>query len=311
MAFLNYTANSGKEAVQKLLKFITDDANLGVGLGWQMLQPAAITDFDENHPCILKGVGDGEDEIYVGLRLDISDDGEQADVVLNGYAGYDDGLEWDEQPGCIYHDSLPILPLAEGTRLLCWVQANSSRFIFVIQESTQYEAAYIGFIQPVAIQRQYPYPLLIGASHHTGGKWTDYSDAHSIFTNPGGDGENTTLRLRRSDGCWIAGANKGVSKTAGKLLVWPQSTEPKKILTVLDPHLTVENVCMLPMMLYECGDGDTDPTGIVGQMDGIYFIGNREDISSKDTLIYEERPYMVFNNVNRRDNDEYFAVLAD
>lgn len=310
MACIEFAANNVKDLVNQAAQFITNENNFDPGMAWRLVSPAALSDF-MNTPydpvtgvggeLILKGVGDGEDEIYIGIQVKkISD--EQTDIRFNGYAGFDPGLAWDEQPGCIYHKTLPIIPLAENNRLLCWLTANPSRFILAVQMSTQYESAYIGFIKTVSVERQYPYPLAIGGCAFDGVAWPNNTDAHSSFINPGGADDNTSLRIRRPDGRWRAGQNKGASPTAGNLCVWPQNTKPTNVLTVLDNSLTVENVIMFPILLYEC-----DQPGIVGQFDGVYFIGNREDLSAKDTLIHEGKPYKVFSNVHRRDNDEYFA----
>lgn len=310
MPCIDFAVTTVRDVVIRTLEFLTDDTIWGANEAWKLVDIPTVSDFVDR--CIIKGCGDGEDEIFIGIMVrqggingDIVG---QTDIRFNGYAAYDDGLTWYEQPGCIYHRTLPIIPLPEGNRLQCWLTANTSRFILVIQESTQYESCYCGFMKPVAIERQYPYPLIIGGSGYDGVKWDGYGNTHSMWTNPGGSGIDTTLRLRRSDGTWEAGANKGASPTSGVLCVWPQNTQPTKVLTVLDNSLTVENVIMFPMMLYECGNGGTDPSGIVGMYDGVYFIGNREDISAKDTLVYKGKTYMVFSNVDRRDNDEYFAI---
>jgi hypothetical protein len=60
---------------------------------------------------------------------------------------------------------------------------------------------------------------------------------------------------------------------------------------------------MYPFLLYE-----TEPVGILGQLDGIYWVGNREDLSTKDSISYGGKIYKIFNNVQRRDNDQYFAI---
>jgi hypothetical protein len=46
----------------------------------------------------------------------------------------------------------------------------------------------------------------------------------------------------------------------------------------------------------------------LAQFDGVYWIGNREDLAAKDSIIYNNKTYKVFNNVDRRDNDSYFAI---
>ncbi|TWH48557.1 hypothetical protein [Sporomusa sp. KB1] len=324
MAVLESTANNTLELVKKIVAFLTDPNNFGYGNQWQLLRPATGIAADIVDEVILKGVGDGQDEIYVGMKVKPNAKSEgQIDIVLNGFAGFDPYLAWYEQPGAIPHPKLPTIPLVGDVRTTFWLSANTSRFILVVQMSTQYESAYVGFLKPVAVERQYPYPLAIGGSYIEDGKWDNTGPGHSCFLNPGSGvygglggfgavytddaNENTTsLRLRRPDGVWCSALNKTLSDKAAmfeKLCVWPQNTEPTNVLTVLDNSLTVENVIMFPCLLYE-----TFPPGIVGQFDGVYFIGNREDLAVKDVIIHNGQPYKVFNNVFRRDNDEYFVV---
>lgn len=207
--------------------------------------------------------------------------------------------------------------------MIVWVSANTSRFVIIVQMSTQYEAAYIGFIQTVAVERQYPYPLAIGGSYIQGKRWNSNTPGHSAFTNPGSDSygglgnygatvtESTTeattsLRLRRPDGVWRSVMNKNASNATmhfERIGLWPQNTNPTNVLTVLDNSLTIENVIMFPILFCE-----TYPSGILGQFDGVYFVGNREDLSAKDIIIHNGKPYKVFSNVFRRDNDEYFVI---
>lgn len=321
MPCLNFFARDSKELVQTVLGFITDPAKMGVAAVWTMITPALPINFKDE--CIIKGRGkDGKDEIYIGIKLE--DPAAGGNIAFNGFAAYDNGLTWAEQPGHIYHKTLPVMPLPTGTRYECWLTANAQRFVIVVQLSTQFEHAYCGFIDPISVERQYPYPLMIAGSHYTGGSWSDYSNTHSAWFNPGGSGDNTSLRLRLSDGRWQSGMNNVSNHTpgaslpttnqvTGTLLVWPQNVSPVNVLTVLDDELTVENVIMFPIILYQGGiysasADPAEPAGIVGQVDGVYFIGNREDLSSKDTLIHNGKPYLVFANIDRRDNDSYIAM---
>jgi hypothetical protein len=293
----NGTANSVLELLQGVVAFLTDPANFAVSTPWQLVSPVSSGQIETTQEVILKGVGDGEDEIYIGMKLKELPSG-QVDIILNGYAGYDPGLNWREQPGSISQAILPTIPLVKDTFMTYWLSANTSRIILVIELSTQYEAAYLGLMKPIAIENQYPYPLLIGGSHFEGGIWTDTSDNHSAFVRPG-TGDYTSLRLRRPDGMWRVGKNE----TLGKLCVWPTNISPTRTLTVFDDVLTLENVIMYPFYLYE-----NDPVGLVGQLDGVFWIGNREDLAAKDSIIYDDKVYKVFNNVQRRDPDSYFAI---
>lgn len=302
MATLIGTATNVPQLLKDVIAFLTNPANFSEGQQWQLVTPLTVNDIDEE--VIIKGVGDGQDDIYLGFKLSkVGTD--QVDIVLNGYAGYDPGLTWIEQPGGIDHANLPTIPLPAYSFMTYWVNANSKRIIIVVELSTQYESAYIGLLDPIAIERQYPYPLVIGGSAYEGVAWTDTSWSHSYFANPGGSGANTSLRIRRPDGVWRAGINWNGGSLApmAPMTVWPTNVGPVRTVTVYDPVLTLDNVVIYPFLLYE-----TNPVGTLGQLDGVYWIGNREDIASKDTISYGGKQYKIFNNIQRRDNDQYFAI---
>lgn len=313
MATYNGTATSAYDLLKGIVTFLTDPTAFGVGNAWQLVRPATVEEITTE--VILNGVGDGQDDIFIGFQINELSGG-QINIVLNGFAGFDPGLSWHEQPGGINHTTLPIIPLVSNTFLTYWVSANPKRIIIVVELSTQYESAYLGLMNPIAIERQYPYPLVVGGSYYEGGVWTSATWGHSSFVNPGSDTQSsstgttfdntTSLRIRRPDGTWRAGLNRssgGQSLKLESLCVWPTNVEPVRTLTVYDAVLTLENVIMYPFLLYE-----SFPVGIIGQLDGVYWIGNREDLATKDSISYGGKIYKIFNNVQRRDNDQYFAV---
>jgi hypothetical protein len=321
MAVLTSEANSVTELLQGIVTFLTDPLEFGTGNEWKLMRPAIPGNITDE--AILQGVGDGHDTIYIGFKIKSGIGPQQIDLVLNGFAGFDAGLTWEEQPGGIYHAKLPVLALVSDTLLSYWISANTSRVLLIVKLSSQYESGYLGFMKTIAIERQYPYPLVIGGSYIEGGDWTRTSPGHSAFTNPGSDTYDgsplyggvykddplqytTSLRLRRPDGSWRAAQNKNrldVANPFEKLCVWPTNTKPVNTLTVYDSIETIENVIMYPFILYE-----SIPVGMLGQLDGVFWVGNRKDLSSEDSIVYNNKIYKVFNNVFRRDNDEYFAI---
>lgn len=335
MACLESNATGIKELFDKLVNFLTDAGNFANGNQWEMLSPSVLVgqstnpDTGEINPgteeVILKGKGGGTDSIYVGMKIERSQ--HQQDIVLNGYAGFDQHLEWWEQPGAIWHKKLPIIPLAEDVAMNFWITANTKRFILVVEMSSQYESAYVGLMKPISIERQYAYPLVIAGSYIQGGKWTSRSSGHNAFFNPGSDtysgigdyntalpaenGEENTssFRLRRPDGTWVSAINiNNAGKTMGfeHLCLWPYNTNPKETYTVYrkkDEISKLEDNMMYEIKLYE-----SYPVGNIGVLDGAYFVGNRVDLAAKDTIVYKDRTYKVFNNIFRREDDSYVAI---
>lgn len=120
MACKEITADTPRELLKAIVSFVTDSTQFTDGLSWDLVSPSSVddltyaTDVNGNKQCadsvVLMGKGEGEDEIYVGINLKELSDG-STELELNGFAGYDAGLEWADQPGNIYHDTYPIIPL--------------------------------------------------------------------------------------------------------------------------------------------------------------------------------------------------------
>lgn len=296
MATKQGTVNSVRELLQAVTLFLIDASNFS-GQSWKLMSPAAV---DANtREVILKGVGDGADEIYIGMQIVDQGDAQQ-NLRLNGFAGYDPHLEWYEQPGSIYTDKLPVIPLARDVNMDYWLTANTSRITLTVQMSNQYETAYLGFIKPFAIERQYPYPLLIGGSAYEGEVWSNHGNSHSSHIAPVLSNGGSALCLRRPDGVWAYGANDG------NLAVWPTDVKPVDTFTIYNKGETQpdpEDHMLYPMMIYE-----KKPTDMFGQLDGVYWVGNRADLAAKDIVIYRGVTYIVFNNIYGRGDDSYFVI---
>ncbi|WP_455577047.1 hypothetical protein [Anaerosinus sp.] len=296
MAVLNATATTVKQLMQDITAFLIDENNFTSGNAWKLLSPSTL---DENTTeVILEGKGDAQDKIYVGMKWQkFSDD--QENILLNGFAGYDPNLAWYEQPGAIPETSkLPCVPLAKDVLMTYWLTANTQRFTFRVEMSNQYEGAYLGFMNPIAIERQYPYPLVIGGSAFEGMSWTNHSDSHSLFINPVASGGFSSLCIRRPDGTWRYGGNN--------LFTWPIDTTPIDTFTIYKKtglENPIEDNMFYPVLVYE-----TNPVGIIGELDGVYWLGNRVDLAAKDNVIYKDVTYKVFNNVYNRNDDAYHAM---
>jgi hypothetical protein len=296
LAVLNATATTVKQMLQDITSFLIDAQNFSAGTAWQLMRPAVID--ASTTEVIVKGVGDGKDEIYIGMKIKAQGT-DQENILLNGFCGYDANLEWYEQPGAIYKDCLPCVPLAKDVFMTYWLTANTTRITLHVEMSNQYETAYLGFITPVAIERQYPYPLAIGGSAYDGMLWNDKGDAHSAYFAPHISKEGfSALCIRRPDGVWRYGGST--------LLTWPINTAPVDTLTVYkksSQEATMEDHMLYPVMLYE-----TDPVGMLGVFDGLYWIGGRADLSVKDNVIYKDKTYKIFNNIFRREDDQYHVI---
>ena len=128
--------------------------------------------------CIWEGIGDGNDKIYIQARIP---DGDNRTIYLDGLAGYDPLLYYFEQPGSIQQTLFsdgedevdqPIFTVTGDERFYYWIYANTYRIVGVARMSIVYESFHMGFLNPVASERQYPYPMYVcGNGSAKGGLW--------------------------------------------------------------------------------------------------------------------------------------------
>ena len=300
MATLTGTVTSVKQLLQVIATFATDPTKFPGGREWKLKSPAVITSTTDE--VILMGIGDGQDEIYVGMKIEVQ--GSQENILLNGYAGYDPFLEWFEQPGSLYEvekdNKYPCLALPSDARLSYWLTANTQRITVHVEASNQYHCAYLGFFDPISVERQYPYPMLIGGDTVQGQLWNDTRETHSAYFAPKIiDGGYSSMIIRRPDGVWEYGGEN--------LQIWPTDHSIEDTFVVYDKDVDSSSSAvdhmLFPMMIYE-----KKPTGIFGKLDGVYWIGNRADLASKDSVIYRGKTYKVFDNVNKRGDQDYHVV---
>lgn len=282
---------------------------------------------------IWRGKGRGTDKIYIGMKTQI--EGTESHIFLNGFAGYDPELQWDDQPGGItksdINNTYPTIPHKFLNRFRYWISANSQRVVFAIKVSTQYESGYLGLFNPVDSERQYPYPMYIAGSGTKTISWqstslrgrgsvclpTSVEPATNVYTvtYPSQNvGSNfSTARVRRSDGEW-----RGITSVEGNPLLgrpfaqatlFPYNTGNEKMLALYkhrNDTTTPVNYLLLPILIEE-----NYPHGILGALDGVYFISGTRDIGIEQTLIIGNKRYMVFDTLNLRNPNSYFAMIIN
>lgn len=311
MAMHSGQVTSAGQLLREAAAFLIDPGNFGNKTAWALMSPAALT--ASTTEVILKGTGDGEDEIYVGMRLDPAVNGQQ-DISLNGYAGYDPALKWWEQPGAIHWweedgsgaawgPKLPVLALAADVTMNYWLSADSYHFTLTVELSNQYETMYLGFMKPVAIDRQYPYPLVVGGGAPAGTAWAAHAAPHIAYLGADGERGVPSLVVRRPDGVWEAGGDV--------LRVWPSNAHPVDTFPVYNKdarEISIEDHMLYPFMLYEHNRSANEPTGWLGELRGVHWLGNRADLATLDVVMHEGVPHKVFNNVYDRADDAYYCV---
>ena len=260
--------------------------------------------------CIWEGKGDGSDRIYVQGRMD---DATFKRIAFDGCAGYDEHLEFWEQPGSIQqwlkveeditNPKQPVLTTTYNEKFYYWIFADTYRFVIVCRMSIVYESCYVGFINPIASERQYPYPMYIaGNGTSQGGVWPNNTQGSFLFPN-GGSGY-----LRRADGTWRKfdfNTDYGYN-TVGT--VFPYNTKNEKLIPNYreDGQVEQNNFLLIPVMLQT-----NDPIDVNGILRGVYWISGTRDLDSERILTWNNEQYIAFDTKQMRSNNSYFCIKLE
>ena len=336
MAYVTGTATTIYALLTAVNTLVT--TGLDVATNWTLERSSEVN--GEKSECIWRGVGKGQDKIYVGARV-VLDAGEASGrLELNGFAGYDAKLDWADQPSAItksiVNGELPTLPLTNNATFSYWIFVNSQRIIITVKMATQYESAYLGFFNPVSVERQYPYPMVIAGSAIGGQHWSVVDNTRGSIALPATSANNATvitsyqdyfpvdnkesnkctMRVRLPDGRWKGSASKGNVVVNGATILKyfpfaPLSTFPytcgqSKLSTIYKQTTggqVIEDYILFPVTLVQ-----NYPNNILGDLDGVYFISGTKDIATEQVLIFGGMQYIVFDTMNTRGANSYFVV---
>lgn len=274
--------------------------------------------------ALYEGKGDGNDKIYLQLRVPSTynpSDGTYTpnsvnNMYLDSMAGYDDKLYYYEQPGSIQQwlksygaseVNQPMFTVTGNEKFYYWIFADTYRIIVIARMSIVYESMYVGFINPISSERQYPYPMFIaGNSSVSGGSWPNNTPGSFIFPS------NNSGFLRRADGVWRAFDAYGNSTTnpspSSIGTVFPYNTGNRLLVPnyVGTQSMNQDNFLMIPVMLQT-----NNPIDVNGILRGVYWISGTRDVAAEQILTYNSDSYIVFDTKQERGANTYFAVKLE
>lgn len=325
------------------------------GLSWAASEnkvlslPADATNFSSStasggvrRPCkyVLQAPGyDAERRVLVGFELfqDFTD-GNQG-FRLQGYTGYDSGLDFDNQLNACPIGDCPIFVVDNfGEDIDYWLYVNSSRMIGVLRAgANDYAAFYAGFLASFANPDQHSNPIYIGGTSpnlntSTVGflRWNEADTRNSSFWDPGegggqfldykGDWINTYNNTddsslgRRPRGNttfgtasiapWFNGASSSVSNSSND----SQSISGNFNETNGDHFLKNQVITLqdeLPVfdaLLF------TSDYGHVGALQGTVAVPGASVLTPEQTITINAVTYRVFPKRTIRDDAQWFAV---
>lgn len=183
------TATDHVDLYNKLYDFLTASPDLvAAGQNWSRVWGASppytadLAGDSTGSDIVLKGPGlSGNDDIYVGMRLEEDPSTDYFGVWFSGAQGVVDSAEhcWD------HINSAPRMhmPLFDQSSPY-WFVANGRRFVVVVKISTVFAAAYEGLFLPYATPQEYPYPMISSGCSREAKRWSDENPGHTHFCMP-------------------------------------------------------------------------------------------------------------------------------
>lgn len=279
-----------------------------VSVGWQV-HSLSVDSLGDTDSAIFEGVGDGTDKIYLYMSYHDTNDR----LSLDSSAGHDTHLGAFEQPGSIQQwlkadgkndVDIPQFVISNNERYFYWIFADTYRLIVVTRMGIVYESMYIGFLNPIASERQYPYPMYVcGNTHVRGSAWPNNLNGSFVFP------QNNQGWVRRADGTWRAfNASKPDPDPASDGTIFPYNAHSKKLVPNYKETdaINQDNFLLIPIML--CTNNPVDISGILR---GAFWISGTRDIDSERILIYGGEQYMVFDTKQDRGANTYFCIKME
>lgn len=292
-AVANFTITAGGVA------FLAGDViSFAMTPPWSALESVAGFEYIWSAPG-----NDGTGNILVGASRFLSVGGDYDDLRLGGFYGYSSTQTFTTQPGGMTDTVLPLLRVGA---LPYWFIANGRRVVVVVKASTNYELAYLGYVNAYASPSQFPYPLAVGGSMNWAvapppvgdvrWRWSYNGNEHIGFPFGCQVSSNDVppqLKLRRPDGVWRGFA---ASLGAGGGGVWPYGQGSLGVRENLDGSYS-----LIPILLTE------DSPNAFGELDGVAFCTGYNQVS-ENTVTVSRIPWLVVQNIFRTTAHDYCAV---
>ena len=234
-------------------------------------------------------------------------------IVLDSLAGFDKNLYYFEQPGSIQQwlkstDEIrvdqPAFSLPVNELFYFWIFVDSYRLIVVTRMSIEYHSLYMGFIEPIASERQYSYPMYIcgNTTFVKGADWNDCEHPSFVFPYQGSG------MLRRVDGTWREFESKATMPEPNQQgSVFPYTAQNKQLIPNYkgksDSSVAQDNFLLLPIVMRT-----ENPVNMSGLLRGCYWISGTRDLSSEQTFVCNDMTYIVFDTKQYRNSNSYFCI---
>lgn len=204
MAYLTGTAASPGTFIKMLHDELTGNADLvGAGLAWELAWGNAFTNAEtQDNTAVYRGKGSGGDTIYIGLRSRFEPGQGIFQIIMRGFQGIDSqATNWDQHLNGSDECGISI---EEGVGLTYHIALSSRRFTGVVLFGAYQQSFYCGFMLPLALPGDLPYPLAVGASCRFD-SYPDqkYTESRRTYMCDFWMSATEQFRYMNADGAWV------------------------------------------------------------------------------------------------------------
>lgn len=240
----------------------------------------------------------------------------------SGYNGYDNANDFTNQVGYQQTHQQTFFSL-NPDEIKFWISVTGRRVVGVVKNGTLYEHFYLGLLLPHQAPEYYPNPLVIGGSYDWtavnayrnigAGSWEQERGSHIAYFSARLDFSNSPdasqLKLYDPDGVvrdiYMGGLNSDGSNYDERYGVSLRTVTPYH-------HQALERLQVnfdgtyTPIPVYIQGAHRGGNT-VYGRFDGIVGISGHNQ-AAENLLTFDNRYFLVFNNIYRTGLNDYCAL---
>lgn len=240
----------------------------------------------------------GADEIYVNMCSFYSEGSDYYNLGFTGALGFETNDTYSQQPNKSTNVSMALWQF----QIPYWIIADGRRFIITCKVSTNYMSTYCGWFLPYGTPQEYPYPMYISSCLNglSGTRWSSESHNHRSFFDP------YTGYVYTVEGTWLQIQNKynssNTEASGSDSNIWPYTQN-----LVSGIRQSPGDVYpMLPMVIHTNQNGGN----VYGELTGCYWTPGFAN-ASENTVVVGGIDHVVFQDVYRTSNQDYYALKLD
>ena len=163
---------------------------------------------------------------------------------------------------------------------------------------------YLGFLNPISSERQYPYPMYVAGNNVVGATgWPSNVTPSFVFPTKGSGW------LRRADGVWRmfeAPYSANISPNSLGAL-FPYDCNNTSLVPNYTEEVTMDvDFLLMPIILHT-----NNPIDLNGLFINAYWISGTRDVATEQLVVIDGKQYMIFDAGQSRGNNSYFCILIE